>query len=167
MNRASKSKAAIAAVIAVLTLGAVVLLPKKQDATAATSVDLSSAPGTKETTTDTVSTNTAAATSPAQQASPYKDGTYTATGSYDSPAGTEGIQVTLTLQDGIIESSNVVSEAQDGRSASYQERFISGYQQYVTGKSIDDVVLSRVSGSSLTPEGWNDAVAKIKAEATA
>ena len=161
MDRTSKSKAAIAAAVTVVVLCIVVLLPKKQDAAAA--VVLANTSGTKETTTDTVS----ATVSPTQTASPYKDGAYTATGDYDSPAGPEQIQVNLTLKGGIIESSDVVSEAQDSRSSSYQARFISGYQQYVTGKSIDDVTLSKVSGSSLTPQGWNDAIAKIKAEASA
>jgi hypothetical protein len=39
------------------------------------------------------------------------------------------------------------------------------YKQYVVGKKIDEVQLTKVSGSSLTPQGFNDALAKIKAEA--
>jgi len=35
----------------------------------------------------------------------------------------------------------------------------------VIGKNIADVQLSRVSGSSLTPEGFNNALATIKSQA--
>jgi len=101
------------------------------------------------------------------QSSPYKNGTYVATGSYDSPAGIERVGVSITLQNGIIESATVTNEAQDGTSSRYQNKFISGYKQYVIGKNIADVSLSRVSGSSLTPIGFNQALAKIKTEAAA
>lgn len=161
MNQTTKSKAIIGAIIAVIILLVIILLPKKQGT--AQSADVLA---TQETSgAGAAPSQTASASSTA--ASPYKDGTYTATGDYDSPAGPESILVTLTLQDGVIVNSNVVSEAPDAHSQGYQEKFISGYKQYVIGKNIDQVNLGAVSGSSLTPQGFNNAVGTIKTEASA
>lgn len=99
--------------------------------------------------------------------SPFKDGTYTSTGNYNSPGGGESISVTITLKDGVITSSSVVGHAENPASKQYQGMFVGGYAAQVSGKSITDVKLSQVSGSSLTPRGWNDAVTKIQAQAKA
>ena len=99
--------------------------------------------------------------------SSYKDGTYTATGSYDSPAGTENVKVSVVLKGGIVTASTVTNEATDHTSSRYQNMFISGYAQYVNGKSIASLNVGKVSGSSLTPIGFNQAIAKIKTQATA
>jgi len=45
--------------------------------------------------------------------------------------------------------------------------FISGYKPYVIGKNIDTISLDRVSGSSLTPAAFNEALGQIKTEARA
>ena len=95
----------------------------------------------------------------------YKDGTYSATGSYMSPGGEDQLGVSVTLKDDIITSASVTNMANDGRSQRYQDMFISGYKQYVIGKNIADVSLSKVSGSSITPGGFNDALAQIKSQA--
>jgi hypothetical protein len=55
--------------------------------------------------------------------------------------------------------------ASDGRSERYHNMFISGYQQYVVGKNIASVYLTKVSGSSLTPSGFDDALTQIKSQA--
>ncbi|MDR3519923.1 MAG: FMN-binding protein [Candidatus Pacebacteria bacterium] len=102
-----------------------------------------------------------------KQTSVYKDGTYSATGSYMSPGGYDQIAVTVTLKNDIITSVSATPEAGDNTSARYQARFISGYQQYVLGKNIASVNLTVVSGSSLTPKGFNDALAQIKSQAKA
>lgn len=107
------------------------------------------------------------ATVPKQTASVYKNGTYTATGSYGSPGGQEQIAVTLTLANDIITSSSVTPEAGDRTSLRYQNAFISGYQQYVVGQNIASVNLTYVSGSSLTPIGFDNALASIKSQAKA
>ena len=97
----------------------------------------------------------------------YKDGTYTATGNYNSPAGYESINVSITLKNSIVTGSSVTAGAYGGRSARYQQMFIGGYKAYVIGKNIDTISLSRVSGSSLTPAGFNDALSQIKSQAQA
>ncbi len=100
--------------------------------------------------------------------SKYRDGSYSADGNYESPGGNEFIKVTLVLKDDVITGASVFI-ADDTRKESkyFQEIFASDFKQYVIGKSLDQVSLSKVSGSSLTPIGFNDAVAKIKAEAKA
>ncbi len=98
----------------------------------------------------------------------YKAGEYSATGDYESPDGAQQIVIKLTIQsDGTITDTSA-SERADGReSAEYQERFISGYKSQVVGKDIDSLTLNSVSGSSLTPQGFNDALDKIREEASA
>lgn len=96
----------------------------------------------------------------------YKDGTYSAEGDYASHIGPEHIEVTLTLKDDIITSATVTPGAVNPTSMHYQGLFISGYQQVVIGKDISTLTVGKVSGSSLTPKGFNDAIAKIKAEAS-
>src|ERR1035441_743091 len=89
---------------------------------------------------------------PKQIASVYTDGTYSATGSYGSPGGQEQLSVTLTITNDIITAVSVTPGAYDRRSQNYQNIFISGYKQYVLGKNIANVNLTRVSGSSRSEE---------------
>ncbi len=104
---------------------------------------------------------------PEQHASAYKDGSYKAVGSYVSPAGQEEVDVTLVLKDGKITSAEFVGESQNPISKKLQNQFNEGYKQVVVGKSIDELSLTVVNGSSLTPKGFMDAVQKIKEEAKA
>ena len=113
---------------------------------------------TTTTTTTTTSTPTASA---------YKDGTYTATGSYRAPSGAESVNVSLTLKNGVIVDSSVVGTGKNPETKEKQAEFIGGYKQYVTGKNINEVNLTVVSGSSLTSKGFNAAVESIKTQAKA
>jgi hypothetical protein len=97
--------------------------------------------------------------------SSYEDGTYSADGVYRSPAGAEEIHVTLTLEDDIITAAQVEGTATNPKSKVMQGQFIAGFNEQVVGKSIDELSLGVVNGSSLTPKGFMDAVAKIKVEA--
>ena len=97
----------------------------------------------------------------------YKNGTYSAQGPYGTPEGQVAINVTLTITNDVITNANVVSVSGDRTTQRYQSKFISGYKQYVIGKSVDSVQLSNVSGSSLTPDGFNTALDAIKAQARA
>lgn len=95
----------------------------------------------------------------------YKDGTYTALGNYISPGGREEFSVSLTLKDGVVTDSSVNPGSPIPTSVQFQEQFANGYKQFVIGKSIADLKVGKVAGSSLTPVGFNDAVEKIKAQA--
>jgi len=95
----------------------------------------------------------------------YQDGEFSAEGMYTSPGGEESIDVTLTLQGDVIEDATVVSNATRPISVKMQTAFIEGFKDQVIGKKISEVSLTKVSGSSLTPKGFNDAIEKIKTEA--
>lgn len=95
----------------------------------------------------------------------YKDGTYEVDGNYISPGGAEEIGVTLTLENGIVTDSIVEVRATRDISVTMQSDFAANYKEQVIGKNIDDIMLTKVSGSSLTPKGFNDAVEKIKEQA--
>lgn len=95
----------------------------------------------------------------------YKDGAYQATGQYDSPGGNEAITVNVTLKDGIVTDTSAQGHATDGEALEYQSEFIGSYKKMVVGKKIDDIQLSRVSGSSLTSQGFNRALDQIESEA--
>jgi uncharacterized protein with FMN-binding domain len=98
--------------------------------------------------------------------STYKDGTYTAQGSFDTPNGTEQIGVTIQLSGNNITSVSVDdSSIYSGTSFAYTERFINGLNSVVVGKNIDTVSVGRISGASLTPIGFNAALDTIKSQA--
>lgn len=99
------------------------------------------------------------------QATPFKDGTYAVVGNYMSPGGQEELGVTVTLANGLITDVIVEPKATRPMSKTRQADFAANYQPMVMGKNIADVQLSKVSGSSLSPKGFNDAIEKIKAEA--
>lgn len=95
----------------------------------------------------------------------YKDGTYTAAGNYNSPGGAEEIGVTITLKDGVITASEVVAKATRPNSVRFQKIFVENYKPLVEGKNIDEVMLEKVSGSSLAPKGFNEALEEVKTQA--
>ena len=100
-------------------------------------------------------------------ASSFKDGVYTVTGNYDSPGGPESIGVKVTLANGVITDAVVEPHATLPISQKLQGEFVAGFKQYVIGKKIDEVNLTKVSGASLTPIGFNDALNKIEAQSKA
>ncbi|CAN5301499.1 hypothetical protein BH09ACT5_BH09ACT5_11120 [soil metagenome] len=95
----------------------------------------------------------------------YTDGTYTESGSYNAPSGTETVDVTVTLADDVITSVEVVGHATDPQAKQHQGEFASGIAAVVVGKSIDEIKVDRVGGSSLTSGGFNKAIDAIKVDA--
>jgi len=95
----------------------------------------------------------------------YTDGTYTESGNYQAPSGTESVSVTITLAANTVTAVTVVGNGQDSNTQLYQEMFASGIGAEVVGKNIDDLKVAKVAGSSLTSGGFNDALATIKADA--
>ena len=97
----------------------------------------------------------------------FKDGTYTADGSYVSPGGPESITVKLTLASNKVTAVTVTPHANDETASSYQAMFVAGISDEVVGKEIDKLNVSRVAGSSLTSGGFNKAITAIEAQAKA
>ena len=95
----------------------------------------------------------------------YTDGTYSATGTYESPGGTESVEVQLTLAKNLVTAVTVTPQAKDASGQIYQGMFAQGISAVVVGKDLNTLQVAKVSGSSLTSSGFTDALAKIKAEA--
>ncbi len=118
--------------------------------------------------TDTgTGTSTESTDSGAAAGGDYTDGTYTADGSYQTPETVETISVTLTVADGLVTDVEVTGDPQARESEQYQGEFIGGISDEVVGKSLDEIEVSRVAGSSLTSGGFNEAVESIKEQAAA
>jgi len=159
-NKSKKNLGIFTGIIVVLgVILATIFLGKKNSDTSVTNSPQTTTP------TTVVNTPTPPIDIPKKAVSIYKDGTYSATGSYMSPGGLDRLAVTLTLKNDLVTSVSIVPEPGDNTSARYQEKFASGYKQYVLGKNIADVNLTKVSGSSLTPKGFDDALAQIKIQA--
>ncbi|MEP9413355.1 FMN-binding protein [Gordonia sp. VNQ95] len=135
-------------------------------ATAACGSDDSSA---SDTTTGAAASEAAGASGtasdPGATTGEYRNGTYTATGHYTTPGGEQQIGVTVTLDDSTITAVELDRSQTRGTSAEFQQKFASGIDAEVVGKNIDDLDVSKVSGSSLTSGGFNDAIAQIKTQA--
>ncbi len=97
----------------------------------------------------------------------YVSGTYAATGDYTSPAGAEQVDITITLDGNVITAATFTGKAEHPASKKWQGNFSQGFAAEVVGKSIDEVKLGVVNGSSLAPKGFMDALAKIQADAQA
>ncbi len=156
MNNAPNKKIVIAIVIVLLALaaGGGYLLARDAEPGVSSTNDQSSQ---SRTTDDSASTSTDS----------YADGEYQAVGSYRSPAGNESLEVTLTLSGGTVSDANVTSKAKNSTSRGYQQDFIGSFKSEVIGKSISEIELDAVGGSSLTPNGFNEAVEQIKQDAAA
>ncbi|GAA2240329.1 hypothetical protein GCM10010401_11200 [Rarobacter faecitabidus] len=94
-------------------------------------------------------------------------GTYSATGGYRSPGGQQEVAVSVTLDNGVITAVEVTPQASDATSQAFQEDFAANVADQVVGKALADAKVSKVSGSSLTSQGFNAALDEIAAEAGA
>ncbi len=95
----------------------------------------------------------------------YKNGTYTAEGTYRSPAKMETIKTDIVLEDGVVKSAVFYENSTNEVSQKLQKMFKEGFEKEVVGKNIEEINLGVVNGSSLTPKGFMDALNKIKTEA--
>lgn len=97
---------------------------------------------------------------------PYEDGTYTASAEYpDGNGNPTTIDVELTIEDEAVSAVTVTPGATDGTSLQYQQQFAGGIDDEVVGEDLAGLEVGAVSGSSLTPGGFNDAVAQIQDDA--
>lgn len=156
MNQTKKLSPAIAALIVIVLVGivaSVAIVVKNNGGNALTTQNQTTDPVASASSTDT---------------STYKDGTYQATGTYVTPEGRETIQLTVTIKDGVIQDTSIDNSASNRESEQYQTRFKSNYKTLVVGKKLTEVgSLSRVAGSSLTSNGFNNALDEIKSNAKA
>jgi hypothetical protein len=151
----NKISPAIAALIVIVMIGA---------ATAGVAAISNQNSGTAIVDGNTVPAQSGTANSPSAEQR-LKDGTYSSDGIYSTPGGKQSIGLTVTLKDDIIQEVDLEQQATGGDTAIYQAKFASGYKPLVQGKNINDVKLTRVAGSSLTSNGFNEALESIKRDA--
>lgn len=153
MEKPNKINPAIAALIVIVLVG--VATAGVASISNSNESDVATSPASSRSTPNTASSSDTA----------YRDGEYTSQGSYITPGGRESIGLTVTLKDGVIEDVELDQQASGGDTVIYQRKFASGYKAEVVGKNIDEVELSRIAGSSLTSNGFNNALEQIKTDA--
>ena len=93
----------------------------------------------------------------------YSDGEYEAEGIY---GGSKSIIVKVQIDNDHLKNVEVTPNTLTiRRSLSLQKKFAEAVPEVVIGRSIDEIHLDKLAGSSLTTKGFNDALDKIKAEA--
>ncbi|MCU1519876.1 MAG: hypothetical protein JWN19_261 [Arthrobacter sp.] len=95
--------------------------------------------------------------------SDYADGRYSADGQYGGLPSSIG--VTVTLVNDVVTDVSVVPHATDPTSLDLQNRFAAAVPAVIVGRDIDTIQVDRIAGSSATPDGFNAALERIKAEA--
>lgn len=93
----------------------------------------------------------------------YKDGMYTADGLYGGLPSR--LTVTLKISKDIIEGVSVQTHATDPTSLDLQRRFAEAVPSVVLGKPLREVRVGKLAGSSVTPDGFNAAVQRIRSQA--
>jgi len=156
MKRIRRSPTALAVAVGISLAGAV-----------AGCASTTSAGASGSTSSGSTSSGSTSASSTSDNTTGYKDGTYTADGSYTSPGGSEEIAVTVTVKSKVITAVTVKSVTADSEAAQYQARFESGISSVAVGKSLATLSVGSVAGSSLTGQGFDTALATIRSEAAA
>ncbi|GIG25754.1 FMN-binding protein [Cellulomonas denverensis] len=133
----------------------------------ADAVDSGTDTGSDTGSTDSGSTDSGSTGSGSTGSGDYTDGTYTAEGSYSSPGGQETIGVEVTVADGTVTAVTVTPEATSGNAARFQEDFAEAISDQVVGQELAGLSVDKVSGSSLTGDGFNAALDQIRADAAA
>lgn len=95
----------------------------------------------------------------------YRDGVYEANGTYQSPNGSESIDVVLTLENDIVTDVKITTHPTNPTTANFQGQFADGVGDIVVGEDIDALDVTVVAGSSLTSNGFREALTTIKADA--
>ncbi|MDQ1531277.1 MAG: hypothetical protein QOE37_1382 [Microbacteriaceae bacterium] len=98
---------------------------------------------------------------------PIRDGRYTETGAYQTPGGPEALTVSVTVADGRLTAVAVHGTGRTANAVHYQAAFASGIAAVVVGRPLNGLAVGAVAGSSLTPAGFDSALDRIRADATA
>ena len=122
-------------------------------------------PAAQKTPQETQSSSAPSSATGSGSAAGYKDGTYSADGNYTSPNGTETVGVQLTLANGTVSAVEITQHPSNPNTRKFQGEFAGGIADQVVGKSLDEIKVSKVAGSSLTSGGFNQAVEAIKTQA--
>ena len=91
--------------------------------------------------------------------------TYTTNVSYQVPESTETLGLTISVLNGTVTDVNVSLSKNKGKSINYQNNFEKSYKQFVVGKQLKDINLSRVGGASVTTKAFMDAIKAVQKQA--
>jgi uncharacterized protein with FMN-binding domain len=76
--------------------------------------------------------------------------TRTETVSYKTPAGSDPVEFSVTVTDGVITAASATVKAENEISKKYQTAFVSEVSSKVVGKKAKDLKLDAIGGASLT-----------------
>ena len=115
------------------------------------------------------STRPAPAPSPSEEPSSsgaaYHDGTYSVQGWYGGAPSY--MTITVALRDDTITGVAVEPMPENNdTSRGYQERFAAAVPEAVVGKRLDEAEVGKLAGASGCADGFNDAIAKIRDQAS-
>lgn len=100
--------------------------------------------------------------SPTLPPSRYKDGSYSASGSYVTHGGEQQMGVAMTIKNDIVTSVTITPMADDSRSLQDQQRLASEIGKYVVGYPPDHALqVGVINGASDTTDGFKNAVNQI------
>lgn len=93
----------------------------------------------------------------------YKNDTASFSANYSSPAGEESLGIVIAIKDDKVSGVKIEPKAENDLSKKFQTSFSEALGGVIVGKKLDEISdLSRVGGASLTTEGFNEELAKIK-----
>jgi hypothetical protein len=92
----------------------------------------------------------------------YRNGSYSASVTYAVPGGTNQLTVNVTIANDIVTVVSDQHNPNSSESTFYINSFEGGVQGLVVGKKLNQITLSKVNASSLTPVGFNNAINQIK-----
>lgn len=105
---------------------------------------------------------------PQADANEFANGSYTASASYNTPAGAHNLSVTLNVENDQVVWVQASSDGKHPESQEYTERFLGGLDARVVGVPLADLGrLGAVNGASLTPKGFDAALEQIRSQAEA
>jgi uncharacterized protein with FMN-binding domain len=114
----------------------------------------------------TATTNPSPLTKPENQITPKNQAVvYSANVSYDVPENNETLALTISISNGLVTDVNVSQSKTGRKSANYQTNFEKSYKQFVIGKQLKDINLSRVGGASITTNAFMEAIKAVQKQA--
>lgn len=165
-NSANKKIAAtvgLLAIVIVIGTGVAIGTRKSRDESAAAPPMTTQAQAAPSSSTPSTSSNSTSQSTPS--ATKYKNGTYSATGSYRAPDGTQQLGISLTIKNDAVTAASGTNEAHANTSSQFEDEFISDFESQVVGMKVDQV--SVFTRATLTVAGFDNALTQIESEARA
>lgn len=97
----------------------------------------------------------------------YEDGTYTANGEYETDHGKliESLDVTLVVEDDVVQEMGIVGYIINNKSQRYHDRFEASIDRLIIGEELSEIDVDAVAGASDTTDGFMVAIKDIQVQA--